>query len=723
MSEARNVLYFAENAPSAIQGGGIVAYAVLKGLSPERLLGFYEYRNITPVPEYADRCTYLGPWRTPSLEHQVNRLTLGRSTDALLRLFAERYIRLDFDFVRRKVEQSGFRPEVVYFSGLSYRYLRLATLAAEHWDLPIVQLNMDDWMEVERESAGRWGELWHGRIVQELTNASARGLVSTSNSPRLAAKLTKLTGYRHVAANNCCSDLLEFATRPARQTPNRIPIITYAGAMNVNLQGETLKVLASAVTELNAEGTRVHLHVYTPWEFAPAANAMAVPHAVFYKGQVSRERLADIFTQSDFLATTVTYRDRHISLFRHSLSTKLSEYLCVGKPVISMGHRDWHLHEYVQDNGCGYSILMDEHFSRAAIKAQLKRILATDRAVLDEIGQRNRQLWERAHDVEIMARDTRRALRLPVPEQPFAASLRRGVAFVTAVNADGSRGWLPIGRLKAICRRLVDVYHHEAVDLIGIGAFHHPELTELLTYCTDIGLQPAVVEDAQPHLASGRYEPAGARWSLLSEQRAADAIVPTPLSVFEQIDELRGTAPTVSTLLSTPVTRAINQLSIRIAEDAIRIPTLWVYGSAVVGLDVLQAIEQHRWLGRAVRLGGFLSSPGHCTADTLHGYSWKAVDRLNPQLVDYIVVTSETSRLAIQEELSRHGLLDRMVPIYGMRGMDCRYERVPEGPGQWFTEGFSDRDYAERELGARLAGALSPATIQEHVPEPLRRAG
>ena len=109
-----------------------------------------------------------------------------------------------------------------------------------------------------------------------------------------------MTGYRHVAANNCCSDLMEYARQPERTQPNAMPIITYAGAMNQHLQGETLKVLASAVSELNAEGTRVQLHIYTPWEFAPDANSIAVPNAVFYKGQVGREQLADIYRRADF---------------------------------------------------------------------------------------------------------------------------------------------------------------------------------------------------------------------------------------------------------------------------------------------------------------------------------------------------------------------------------------------------------------------------------------
>src|SRR6476661_2932949 len=183
MSNPKRVLYFAENALSAIQGGGIVACAVLKGLPAENLLGFYEYRNITPVPEYADRFVYLGRWRTPKICQLLNKATNKLTNAFLYRLFTEPYIRKDLAFVEEQVERRGFEPEVVYFAGLSYRYLRLA------------------------------------------------------------AKLSDVTGYRHVPANNCCSDLMEFAVKPDRPRPNRIPIITYAGAMNRHLQGETLKVL------------------------------------------------------------------------------------------------------------------------------------------------------------------------------------------------------------------------------------------------------------------------------------------------------------------------------------------------------------------------------------------------------------------------------------------------------------------------------------------------
>jgi len=110
--------------------------------------------------------------------------------------------------------------------------------------------------------------------------------------------------------------------------------------------------------------------------------------------------------------TTVTFRPQNLRLFKHSLSTKLSEYLSVGKPVISAGHPDWHLHQYVLENRCGWAINLDQDYKRTAIKEELKRILSTPKIELRRIGRQNRQLWEREHDVKVKARHARSVIGL-----------------------------------------------------------------------------------------------------------------------------------------------------------------------------------------------------------------------------------------------------------------------------------------------------------------------
>ncbi|MBN2809609.1 MAG: hypothetical protein JXR80_08985 [Deltaproteobacteria bacterium] len=406
----KKVLYLAENAISSIQGGGIVVYNVLKGLPPENLLGFFQYRNITPVPEYGNRFHYLGTDRVPELFRPI--LHKREYIDNFLRTFLfDKNLKMDLEFVVWKTREENFMPGIVYFSGLSLRFLRLAVMAAEYFDVPMVVLHMDDWMEVEKHRFKRWGNIWYRRIIENMTEAAKRSLASTTNSPSLSEKVTRLTGYKHKPANNCCEDLMELVSEPI-EADNEIPVLTYAGALNWHLQGETLIFLTGAIAELNAEGTPVHLHVYTPWEFAHMVNANEIPDAVYYKGHVNKNRLPEIYLKSDFLVSSVTFRRHNLHLFRHSLSTKLSEYLCVGKPVLSIGHLEWHLHEYVQQHKCGFSIYMDENYQRAKIKEELKAMLATPKSELAEIGKRNRLLWEEAHDVKKMASETRSAIGL-----------------------------------------------------------------------------------------------------------------------------------------------------------------------------------------------------------------------------------------------------------------------------------------------------------------------
>jgi len=423
----KRVVYFAENALSPIQGGGIVAYAVLKGIHPDNLLGFYDYENITPASEYADRFVLLPRWRfLSSLQMLQERVyDISNRISPVLTFFAALYFlifnsiplvllfpllaRRDLDKVMAEMDFRGFKPEQVYFSGLSLRYLTLAVAVAKRFNVPMVVLHMDDWMARECQQLGNLlGRIWHNWIVEQMRVAASLSLANTTNSPGLARKVTEMTGYPHDAANNCCADLLvsgEIAPLPERD----FKVITYAGAMNRNLQGETLIIFSRAVAELKAEGVKLQLRIYTPWEFAPIANSIRIPGAVEYMGHASRSELARAYADSDFLVTTTTFDEEKLTLFRYSLSTKLSEYLCLGRPVISVGHPYWHLHEYVKDNGCGIAITVRD---LPAIKQQLRELLALPREEVLRIGTSNRDLWEKAHDVQVMAARTRNAVGL-----------------------------------------------------------------------------------------------------------------------------------------------------------------------------------------------------------------------------------------------------------------------------------------------------------------------
>jgi hypothetical protein len=428
MSMARkNVLYVAENAISPIQGGGIVVYALLRGLAPENLFGFYAYEGITPAPEYAGRMHPL-PRRDGRRDQELPfrpRLGAVAAAEGLIGGNLRRGVMFGLHLRDRlaltdaraaigRIDAAAFKPDILFAAPLSFRTLHLARRLAEHYRIPVVMLNMDDWMSDQIAAAGPLSGYLRGAIASEMRAIAPHTPLALSNSPRLAEELVQRYGISHDTVNNACYDLLRGgAYVPPRRQQGPI-VITFSGALNWPLQGETLVLFSYAVAEL-AIRRPVELHVYTPWEFAPIANQISIPGKVVYKGFCSKEELVKSYLESDFLVATTTFNERDILLFKHSLATKLSDYLCAGRPVISVGHPQWAVHEYVERNGAGAAI---RDAKIADIKVSLAALLDWSEERKDSVGRRNRDLWSQAHDITRMGSRAREMLGLgPVPAE------------------------------------------------------------------------------------------------------------------------------------------------------------------------------------------------------------------------------------------------------------------------------------------------------------------
>lgn len=424
----KNVLYLAENAISPIQGGGIVVYALLRGLPAENLFGFFTYENITPAPEYASRfrllpaspendCgdnTYFRPHLCPPnkvTSPVANYIAGGRTFAAHL---ANRVFRHEAARTIETIQSSGFKPEVIFLAGLSFRMLHLARQLSEHYDISVVMLNMDDWMSDQIARSSPLSNYMRGAIASEMAAIAPRVSLALSNSPHLADELARRYRIPHETVNNACFDLMCGAGFKPLVEKSGPLIISFSGALNWHLQGESLVLFSYAIAEL-AIRRPVELHVFTPWEFAPIANQISIPGKVIYRGFCSRQELTEHYLASDYLVASTTFDEQNILLFKHSLATKVSDYLCAGRPIISIGHPEWAVHDYVDKHGAGISI-------RAGRIDEIKQTVATalDWTPLQrqEIGRRNRNLWESAHDITVMGRKARDLLGLgPVPAE------------------------------------------------------------------------------------------------------------------------------------------------------------------------------------------------------------------------------------------------------------------------------------------------------------------
>jgi hypothetical protein len=421
---AKKILYLAENALSPVQGGGIVTYALLRGVRPEDILGLYVYGHITPASEYADRMQLLPRRDAGSRRHRPPGEDGGDGIEPLARQLRraralglhalDRLTGRDTRAAVARIDAARFHPEVIFAAPLSYRMLRLARTLAAHYSAPVVMLNMDDWMSEQEAIWGPLGGYLRAAIAAEMRAIAPMTTLALSNSARLAEVLTRRYAIRHETANNACYDLLRGGAWVAPPERGGRAVLTFAGALNWHLQGETLVLFSRVLAEL-ATRRPVELHIYAPREFAPIAQRIAIPGKVVYQGFCAKDELVKRYLDSDFLVATTTFDERNILLFRHSLATKLSDYLSVGRPVISLGHPQWALHDYVEEHRAGVAI---RDARLPAIEQSLEAILDWGRERRAATGRANRELWARAHDVTVMGAKARGLLGLgPVPAE------------------------------------------------------------------------------------------------------------------------------------------------------------------------------------------------------------------------------------------------------------------------------------------------------------------
>jgi len=115
--------------------------------------------------------------------------------------------------------------------------------------------------------------------------------------------------------------------------------LLYAGSLYYG-RAEVLGEVAKALGNYNAntDGKKALLNIYTNEVPDQATRAkFEVEGACRYSGSLNREELKLELNRSDILVFAESFDDEQIRKTRFSLSTKVPEYLSVGKPILAVG--------------------------------------------------------------------------------------------------------------------------------------------------------------------------------------------------------------------------------------------------------------------------------------------------------------------------------------------------------------------------------------------------
>ena len=116
--------------------------------------------------------------------------------------------------------------------------------------------------------------------------------------------------------------------------PERELLLAYTG----NIGSERWKVLCDLGRCLDGQQQKARLEIYSATPLtAQMQEAMAQCASIRFMGSTDAAGVREVQSRADFLVHTESFSKRAIHSARMSLSTKIIDYLCTGKPILAIG--------------------------------------------------------------------------------------------------------------------------------------------------------------------------------------------------------------------------------------------------------------------------------------------------------------------------------------------------------------------------------------------------
>lgn len=242
------------------------------------------------------------------------------------------------DFIR------DFNPDIFF---LPYNHIfytnRLALYIKERIDVPMVMEMAMDHYSLNRVSYDPI--FWIDRFAKRKV---IRKLVAKSSFMYVISKKMKeeYEGLLDIE----CKILYKTPDTTRQQTPYTEPNNPVRFLFTGNIYANRWKTLAMLATELQKQQFGA-LDIYTATPISKKMRkALDIPGSSYLHAPVSQNEVIELQNKADVLVHTEAFDRYNKSLVRCAISTKIMDYLCVGRCILAIGPNDISSIEYLADN-------------------------------------------------------------------------------------------------------------------------------------------------------------------------------------------------------------------------------------------------------------------------------------------------------------------------------------------------------------------------------------
>ena len=294
-----------------------------------------------------------------------------------LRELAWKYGNINYDGMMDFIKE--FTPDIFF---LPYNHIfytnRLALYIKERLDVPMVMEMAMDHYSLNRVSYDPL--FWIDRLAKRKV---IRKLVAKSSFMYVISKKMKeeYEGLLDIE----CKILYKTPDTTRQQTPYTEPNNPVRFLFTGNIYANRWKSLAMLAKELQRQHFGV-LDIYTATPFSKnMKKVLDIPGVSYLHAPVTQNEVIELQNKADVLVHAEAFDRYNKSLVRCAISTKIMDYLSVGRCILAIGPSDISSVEYLKDNNLALVASTEKQ-----LRELLKRVNA-DHAIISDYAVRGRQ--------------------------------------------------------------------------------------------------------------------------------------------------------------------------------------------------------------------------------------------------------------------------------------------------------------------------------------------
>ena len=262
-------------------------------------------------------------------------------------------------FLWKKIKT--FKPDVIYTLGGSVAVLKLVCKISRKFNINTVIHFMDNWIEHNQWENNNWLKPYYSSMKKQARKCLKRSNIAITISPSMAKEYEKNLGIPCTVLMNMVDVKEKLSAENANNDEKKF---VYAGGLHLE-RWKALLEIAKSIKENCKNGK---LYVYTNKENKVLYEKNFVNLPVKFMPAVPHDQIEDVLKSASVLVHAEVSSTVLEGFFKHSISTKVPEYMATGRPFLFYAPKTMGVYQYLEENKAALVVGSREELDKIVVE-------------------------------------------------------------------------------------------------------------------------------------------------------------------------------------------------------------------------------------------------------------------------------------------------------------------------------------------------------------------